>query len=67
MSEQYQDNWDAKPATDQEIARLRKIEKAARDLEKDLIDRAEWDGDVKTVCAGNGVWFRFQEALGGMK
>jgi hypothetical protein len=33
--------------------------KAARDLHTDLLERAEWDDDVKVVCAGAGAWFRF--------
>ena len=44
-----------------EIARLRGAMIGLRD---DLLERAEWDDDaVKVVCAGNGAWCRFIEAL----
>lgn len=44
-----------------EIARLRAASIGLRD---DLLERAEWDDDaVKVVCAGNGAWRRFNDAL----
>jgi len=38
---------------------------AAIALRDDLIERGTWDKDGagKVVCAGNGVWVRFNEAL----
>jgi hypothetical protein len=37
---------------------------AAKGLQADLLNRAEWRPDAgKVVCAGNGAWFRFCEAL----
>lgn len=41
---------------------------AALGLQKDLLERAEWCPDAgKVVCAGNGAWFRFCQALEGDK
>lgn len=38
--------------------------KAAKALKSDLLERAEWADDaVKVVAAGNGVWFRFCQAI----
>lgn len=37
--------------------------RAAIGLRDDLLNRAKRDGEVKTVCAGNGAWFRFNEAI----
>jgi len=37
---------------------------ASTALRDDLLSRAEWDKDAgKVVCAGNGVWLKFNEAL----
>ena len=36
---------------------------AAIGLQKDLLDRAEWDDDCKVVCAGSGAWRRFCDAI----
>jgi hypothetical protein len=37
--------------------------KAAKDLQADLLDRAEWDEDCKVVCVGSGAWARFCNAI----
>lgn len=36
---------------------------AARGLKDDLLERAEWDGDVRVICAGAGAWARFCNTL----
>jgi hypothetical protein len=36
---------------------------ASEGLKQDLLNRAEWDDDAKTVCAGAGAWLRFTTAL----
>jgi len=36
---------------------------AAIGLQKDLLQRAEWDGEAKVVCAGSGAWYRFCKAI----
>ena len=37
---------------------------AAIALRDDLLNRAEWCPDAgKVVCAGNGAWWRFNEAI----
>ena len=45
-------------------AREDALVKAASDLRDDLLMRAEFDSDaVAIVAAGNGVWWRFNQAL----
>jgi hypothetical protein len=40
---------------------------AAIGLRDDLLMRAEFDDDATAVvCAGNGVWFRFNQAIDAM-
>ncbi len=58
--------WNTR-ADDAEIERLRRIENAARAIQQDLMNRAEWDGEAKVVVAGSGAWFRLCEALGDTK
>ena len=36
---------------------------AAIDIRDDLLERAEMDRGVKVVECGNGVWFRFNQAI----
>jgi hypothetical protein len=36
-------------------------------LKQDLLNRAEWDDDAKTVCAGAGAWLRFTTALAALQ
>jgi hypothetical protein len=40
---------------------------ASEGLKQDLLNRAEWDEDVKVVCAGAGAWFRFTTALAALQ
>ena len=40
---------------------------ASEGLKQDLLNRAEWDDDAKTVCAGAGAWFRFTTALAALQ
>ena len=40
---------------------------ASERLKQDLLNRAEWDDDVKVVCAGAGAWSRFTTALAALK
>jgi hypothetical protein len=40
---------------------------ASEGLKQDLLNRAEWDEDVKVVCAGAGAWFRFVTALAALQ
>ena len=42
---------------------IAELGKAAQGLKADLLERAEWDGDVRVVCAGAGAWARFCNAL----
>lgn len=44
-------------------ALLEDLEHASKALRDDLLRRAEWDGECKAVCVGNGAWIRFNEAL----
>ena len=40
---------------------------ASEGLKQDLLNRAEWDDDAKTVCAGAGAWLRFTTALAALQ
>jgi hypothetical protein len=42
---------------------IAEVVEAAQELKADLLERAEWDGDVRVVCAGAGAWARFCNAL----
>ncbi len=53
------------PQTD--ALKVAALVEASEGLKQDLLNRAEWDDDVKVVCAGAGAWFRFTEALAALK
>lgn len=42
---------------------IAELVEAAQEPKADLLERAEWDGDVRVVCAGAGAWARFCNAL----
>ena len=48
-------------------ALVAELVEASEGLKQDLLNRAEWDDDAKTVCAGTGAWLRFTTALAALQ
>ena len=58
--------WNDRQPT-QSNALVAALVEASKGLKQDLLNRAEWDDDAKTVCAGAGAWFRFTTALAALQ
>jgi hypothetical protein len=54
--------WNTRTLDPQVTALVEALVEASKGLKQDLLNRAEWDDDAKTVCAGAGAWFRFTTA-----
>jgi hypothetical protein len=51
----------------QSDALVAELVEASEGLKQDLLNRAEWDDDAKTVCAGAGAWLRFTAAIAALQ